>query len=132
MAEKKGRHFSDTLWGELREQGDEVLRERILALRKEGFTEPQIANELGVCRATLRRWCNENSLRRYEGYEFPERSDTLCWECKKATGYCSWSHCLEPVEGWTAIKANSPRYNGEKLRNKPSYIVIDCPEFEEG
>ena len=45
-------------------------------------------------------------------------SDTLCWKCKKATGFCSWSHNLTPVEGWKAKKG------------KYGYIVKKCPQFE--
>ena len=46
---------------------------------------------------------------------------TLCFDCAKATGYCSWSSRLEPVEGWTAE---------ETIKNtSTSFVVIDCPEF---
>ena len=49
-------------------------------------------------------------------------SQTLCWDCKFATGGCSWSDRLEPVEGWVAeqTKKNTPFQ---------SYIVKDCPLF---
>ena len=50
-------------------------------------------------------------------------SMTLCWDCKRATGGCSWSARLKPVKGWTAkeTKKDSPF---------SSYIVEDCPLFE--
>lgn len=28
----------------------------------------------------------------------------LCWTCQRATGFCSWSARLKPVEGWNAKK----------------------------
>lgn len=55
--------------------------------------------------------------------------DTICWSCANATGMCNWSSKLEPVEGWTAIE--KPIVVG-KEKTKPSYKVIDCPEFREG
>ena len=59
-----------------------------------------------------------------------ERSQTLCWRCNKACGYCSWSEHKNhtPVPGWTAIQTNL-RMNGGVYAE--SYIVIACPEFEE-
>ena len=50
---------------------------------------------------------------------------TICWECKNATGGCSWTQSFIPVTGWkaTIIKPTS---------TKPysTYIVEECPEFE--
>ena len=58
-----------------------------------------------------------------------DRTFTLCWDCRKACGGCSWSNYDErrPVPGWTAVET--------KIRMKtdvfePSCIVIACPEFE--
>ena len=58
---------------------------------------------------------------------------TLCWSCKKSTGFCSWSEDFIPVEGWkaipTKIKAtSSPRDN----RFIDSFLVRECPLFERG
>lgn len=54
---------------------------------------------------------------------------TLCWECAKACGRCSWSDYWEhrPVPGWTAEKTKV-RMNNKSFAD--AYIVIDCPEFE--
>ena len=49
-------------------------------------------------------------------------SQTICWDCKKAIGGCSWSETLTPVEGWTAIQNDKD--------NTESYKVIMCPLFE--
>ena len=49
-------------------------------------------------------------------------SDTICWECAKACGGCSWSVNFTPVEGWTA--ENTVNAAGVK-----SYIVQECPEY---
>lgn len=55
-------------------------------------------------------------------------SDTICWDCKKSGGRCSWSASHIPVEGWEA------KETWIKLPEKvlPSFCVIRCPEFEEG
>lgn len=49
-------------------------------------------------------------------------SNTICWDCANATGGCSWSKSLVPVEGWKAIKT--------KKQTVESYAVYDCPEFK--
>ena len=56
---------------------------------------------------------------------------TLCWECKNATGGCSWSADLKPVNRWCAIKTRLKMHNksGENV-NQTSYIVVNCPEFK--
>ena len=59
---------------------------------------------------------------------------TLCWNCKRATGFCSWSEDFTPVEGWKAIPTKVKVANS-KGRNKTftdSYLVIECPLFERG
>lgn len=51
---------------------------------------------------------------------------TLCWQCRKATGGCTWADELKPVEDWeaeaTVIKGDGYTEN--------SYHVKSCPEFE--
>lgn len=54
------------------------------------------------------------------GYNDWPRKSTLCWDCKNAVGWCSWSREFEPVNGWDA----------EYKPNLDSYLVNDCPEFE--
>lgn len=57
-----------------------------------------------------------------------ERSQTLCWDCAKACGGCSWSdHWLhKPVEGWKADRNDIRTKAGYEIE---SYIVMECPEF---
>lgn len=55
-------------------------------------------------------------------------SDTICWDCKKAGGLCSWSSNHTPVEGWEA-KETWIKFPEKVV---PSYCVLRCPEFEEG
>ena len=59
------------------------------------------------------------------------RKETLCWECKKATGGedCPWANEFKPVEGWTAIPTLVKVQVGQK---EQSYIVSKCPLFVEG
>lgn len=54
---------------------------------------------------------------------------TLCWDCARACGGCSWSNHWEhrPVAGWTAVETRVRMNNNEY---EPSYIVIACPEFD--
>ena len=49
--------------------------------------------------------------------------DSLCWDCKNATGGCEWSQSFTPVDGWEAI----PR----TIRDEDSFCVIKCPKFVE-
>ena len=58
----------------------------------------------------------------------PEKK-TLCWDCAKNCGDCSWSHDFTPVEGWEAVPTKIQAYNhGDEATD--SYKVISCPEFE--
>ena len=54
------------------------------------------------------------------------KKSSLCLDCKNCVGLCSWSHHLQPVEGWEA-EETTVRSNG--TFNK-GYRVISCPEFE--
>lgn len=59
------------------------------------------------------------------------RKETLCWDCAKNGGLCSWSKNFTPVEGWEAIPTKIQArgaYNG--YGEIDSYKVINCPKFE--
>lgn len=53
---------------------------------------------------------------------------TLCWDCAKACGGCSWSDHWKhsPVPGWkteeTTLRLNNDQYT-------KTHIVLECPEF---
>ena len=53
---------------------------------------------------------------------------SICIDCKKSTGLCSWSKKFKPVEGWEAkeVKRSSWGYP----QGFVGYKVIRCPEFE--
>lgn len=51
---------------------------------------------------------------------------TICWDCAKATGGCSWSDELKPVDGWTA----APCQASQRFKPYDSYVVIRCPMFD--
>ena len=59
---------------------------------------------------------------------------TLCWSCKRATGFCSWSEDFTPVEGWeaTPTKVKLAARNGNNRLFVDSYLVHKCPLFERG
>ena len=52
---------------------------------------------------------------------------TICWDCRKARGGCTWSAELEPVEGWEAEPTVRKPGTKDEMH---SFIVYDCPEFE--
>ena len=63
------------------------------------------------------------------------KHDTLCWDCAKATGKCSWSKNFVPVEGWeadpTKVKNGFITWKGRKIFSLvDSFDVHECPEFE--
>lgn len=57
------------------------------------------------------------------------KANSLCWQCKRAYGLCSWSDRFVPVKGW---EAEPTVIQGEKKGRKPeisSYDVKKCPLF---
>ena len=58
---------------------------------------------------------------------------TLCWDCGKALGGCSWSKSFIPVSGWTADKTDLHiGYADDRrtVKTCESFFVYKCPEFE--
>ena len=53
---------------------------------------------------------------------------TLCWDCAKACGGCSWTeyYSQTPVDGWVADK-RILRMDNYKFCY--TYVVRQCPEF---
>ena len=48
---------------------------------------------------------------------------SICNNCARSVGFCSWSSKLEPVEGWDAVQSYDPD-------GKPySYCVRKCPLY---
>lgn len=66
-----------------------------------------------------------------------KRKETLCWDCKKATGGgdCPWANEFKPVEEWkatpTIVKVTS-QAKSRAAQLQDSYIVRKCPLFAEG
>lgn len=56
---------------------------------------------------------------------------TLCWDCKRATGLCSWSryHSPAPVPGWIAQDTSFREKIGGMYYMRQRYCVLDCPLF---
>ncbi len=52
---------------------------------------------------------------------------TLCWDCAKAIGGCSWADEFKPVKGWKAI-VHGRNIDGEL--DQTGYKVLRCPEFK--
>lgn len=57
------------------------------------------------------------------------RHETICWNCKKATGKCNWSREFKPVDGWLAIPTKV-KEQGKKDIFINSFDVFACPEFD--
>lgn len=50
--------------------------------------------------------------------------EQVCWNCKKATGGCSWVDDFKPVDGWDA----TPTMVDDM---EESFEIKSCPEFVE-
>lgn len=55
------------------------------------------------------------------------KANSLCWQCKRAYGLCSWSENFEPVEGWDAEPTII--MGGKREPAVQSYDVKKCPLF---
>ena len=62
-------------------------------------------------------------------YNYARVKHTLCWDCANATGGCTWSRLLEPVEGWTAIRIKGKPYKLDPEIDTDTFLVQKCPEF---
>lgn len=60
------------------------------------------------------------------GEKIRERTSTICWMCVNATGRCSWSEDLIPVEGWIAEPTKIKITDNQTL---DSFKVLACPLF---
>ena len=121
-------------WYSFRALPAEEQRNIVRAKRASGMTDVQIQNEFEVNKRTWQMWvrqfkmwvcghaCPKNKM-------YSKRSDTLCWECKNACGGCSWSHNLEPVEGWTVVETGPAEWMTSVQKMVPSVTVKECPEF---
>lgn len=57
-----------------------------------------------------------------------DEESQLCWLCKNATGNCSWSKSLKPVDGWGA----TPVVTKDKEGSIRTYDIKSCPKFIRG
>lgn len=60
-----------------------------------------------------------------------KKSDSICWNCKRNCGGCSWSRDFKPVTDWTATKKT---YRVISNKRYPpiiydSYTVTNCPYY---
>lgn len=56
------------------------------------------------------------------------KESSICWNCKKCYGGCSWSKDFIPVENWEADFLTLSK--GSAYQALETYIVKKCPEFE--
>lgn len=57
-----------------------------------------------------------------------ESMGQICWNCKNATGHCSWSKCKKPIEGWVAF----PVITKDREGGIRTYNIKSCPQFIKG
>jgi hypothetical protein len=57
-----------------------------------------------------------------------EENSQRCWTCANATGGCSWSHCLVPVDGWKAEPVIVKDSEGDIY----TYNILSCPKYIRG
>lgn len=61
-------------------------------------------------------------------------STSICWNCERCYGRCSWSREFKPVKGWKATATTVINVIGtgkyRKGKPTPSYHVQECPLFE--
>ena len=72
---------------------------------------------------------NDSFKRRGLREDKQQVKESICWDCKKAVGRCTWSANGVPVKGWEVEETYRKSY-GRDL--EVSYTVINCPKFEEG
>lgn len=61
-------------------------------------------------------------------YNYKKKSDTLCWNCARCYGGCSWSRFFQPVKGWKARQTTIKNEKSNKIIT--SYDVEYCPIFK--
>lgn len=95
-------------------------------------------NKLFVGLASRRKLAEE-ILSDIDAVEASIHGGTLCSDCQKAVGRCSWSGVgpdgktllFQPVPGWKAVKTKiSGTCHGGNCME--SYRVLECPEFVRG
>lgn len=59
--------------------------------------------------------------------DFTISSSSICGDCAKSVGLCSWSSSLRPVDGWYAEEAPRRLCSGKLVTG---YAVKCCPLFE--
>lgn len=57
-------------------------------------------------------------------------TQSLCWNCQKALGQCSWSDNFQPVKGWDATPTKIKTSVGNTIPLIDSFCVHSCPLFE--
>lgn len=79
-----------------------------------------ICGEVFLPKSPRQKFCSKQC--REKSPTCPRKSSQLCWKCRKATGFCSWSSNFVPVENWDADKVITK--DGIK-----TYRIRACPLF---
>lgn len=121
-------------WEDFRALSLPEQKRYVMTMRRAGYNDTKIAARLGEPACRIEYWKRANGMQQKK--TCPDlhltKQQTLCWDCKKALGGCSWSRRFEPVPGWKAVVSETAGYLNEAMRQIPSYCVLNCPEFIEG
>lgn len=116
-----------TSYAAFKRMTDETRAQYLAERRALGMRDRDIFKEAGFSARDRERAYKYLAYRQQYSAERPRQCSTLCWDCSRALGGCSWSLRFEPVEGWiaeaTQIRNNTGYYT-------KSYRVISCPLFK--
>lgn len=126
LADKLGRSQKSVYW-KLRSLNDftavRSTEDSMELIKRHAYvkTDKEISKLVGMDEKQV-RWLRVQLFNKTKNR--PHKYKTLCFYCKKATGFCRWSRDLEPVDGWEAV--------GKMINCGYSYAVMECPEYERG
>lgn len=95
--------------------------------KKRATKSMNILADVCMCNVPQPPQTPKRSKKTYKGYGH----ETICWECAKNGGLCSWSENFTPVENWKAVPTKiQARGHADNVNTVDSYDVYECPEFE--
>lgn len=115
-----------TSYAAFKRMGDEARAQYLAERRALGMRDRDIFKEAGFSAQDRERAYKFLAYKQQYVRERHLRS-TLCWDCSRALGGCSWSREYVPVEGWVA-EPTTIRNNATGYTN--SYHIIACPLFK--
>lgn len=117
-------------WNEFKALPLQKQKAYVRQCRRAKMMEKEIVQNFGVSRQTFDRWKKKNNMLILQQVTYKKKEEpSICFDCANACGGCTWSRCLEPVEGWEAVISPKPSSRG-RYAHIPDYKVVKCPEFK--